>query len=477
MSIPKIIHQIWIGQRPAPTKMMNTWKEKHPDFEYILWTEAEIEKRGIKFESQAKIDSVRELCGKADIIRYEILWKYGGYYIDADSICIEPLDSYITDKRAFAIYENEVVRKDLVANGILGAVPGYPLFRDMLAWIKSDESTPLIANYRAWFAVGPALLTRFLDTGKYSDFSVFPSHCFLPNHFTGEIYTGHKKVYSYQEWGSTKENYEVMNTIELPDIYKTPSLWVSILITSYNTKPIQVNECLESIRNQKGYFGIEVVWINDGSDELCTRILEEQLKKFERGSRFIKVVYDHIQSNSGTPTACNRGIELCSNELIFKMDSDDIMLPERLAKQINYMTENPGCQLCGTNIHLFANPNPTSPKEKHFMRQTNHPVKLTWDEFYKTRSDWFVNHPTICYRKKALQELGGYSLDPRFRKLYHDYELIVRFLGKYDYVTNLPDVLLLYRLHDNQLTRDLKGTGEYEEWRKEIIDKVAKFRK
>jgi len=472
MSIPKIIHQIWIGTKPPPTKMMNTWREKHPDYEYILWTEAEIAKRNLVFDSQRKIDSIRELCGKADVIRYEILWRYGGYYFDADSFCIEPLDSYITDKKAFAIFENEVVRKDLVANGIMGAVPNYPLFNDMLQWIKSDESTSQIANYRAWYSVGPALLTRFLDTGKYSDFSVFPSHCFLPNHFTGEKYTGHKKVYSYQEWGSTKNNYDVMNSVILPPEFDTPEKWVSILIPSYNTKPLFVSECLESIRAQKGHFGMEIVWINDGSDELCSRILEEQLKRFEANSRFIKVVYDHIQTNSGMPTALNRGIELCRHDLIFRMDSDDIMLPDRIAKQMAYMEKNPDCMLCGANIHMFTNPNPGAPKEKQFLQQTQHPEKLTWSEFYKTRSDWFMNHPTLCFRKKVFVEVGLYSMDPRFRQLYQDYELLVRVLRKYEYVINLPDILLLYRIHETQLTRQLKNPEQYEGWRTEIIEKA-----
>ena len=39
MSIPKIIHQIWIGPKTAPIKLMNTWKDKHPDFEYIYCNE------------------------------------------------------------------------------------------------------------------------------------------------------------------------------------------------------------------------------------------------------------------------------------------------------------------------------------------------------------------------------------------------------------------------------------------------------
>ena len=75
-SIPRIIHQIWIGPKPAPTKFMDTWKDKHPDFEYIRWTENEMKKRGFVSNCQNRIDEMEELCGKADIIRWEILYKF-----------------------------------------------------------------------------------------------------------------------------------------------------------------------------------------------------------------------------------------------------------------------------------------------------------------------------------------------------------------------------------------------------------------
>ena len=55
--IPKIIHQIWIGDKPAPTKFMDTWRDKNPDFEYIRWNEEEFIKRDFKIELKEKIDS------------------------------------------------------------------------------------------------------------------------------------------------------------------------------------------------------------------------------------------------------------------------------------------------------------------------------------------------------------------------------------------------------------------------------------
>ena len=69
MSIPKILHQIWIGPKPMPSKFMNTFRDKHTDFEYIRWTETEIEKRGLKLECGTAVDRMTEINGKADIIR------------------------------------------------------------------------------------------------------------------------------------------------------------------------------------------------------------------------------------------------------------------------------------------------------------------------------------------------------------------------------------------------------------------------
>ena len=74
--IPKIIHQLWIGNLPAPINMMKTWKDKHPDFEYIFWNEEEFKKRNMNFECIHKINSIEEINGKADIIRWEILNKH-----------------------------------------------------------------------------------------------------------------------------------------------------------------------------------------------------------------------------------------------------------------------------------------------------------------------------------------------------------------------------------------------------------------
>ena len=441
-TIPKIIHQIWIGPKPAPTKFMNTWKNKNPDYEYICWTEDKIKELNFTFKCQKIIDKTDLYHGKADIMRLEILYKYGGIYLDADSICVEPLDNDFINNTAFATYENEIKRGDLVANGNMGFIPGHPLCLDAINYILDKNNLQYILSNPPWISLGPGLLTKLLKTGKYTKFVVYPSLTFLPLHFTGEKYEGHKKVYAYQEWGSTKENYSLMNEIQLPHEYTEPKLWVSVLVSSYNTKAKYIQECLDSIKNQNGHFGIELVWINDGSTELNTRILKTFLNKFQFSTRFTKVVYIENDRNRGLGYTFNKGNILCSNDIIFRMDSDDIMLPDRLKLQIEYMVNNQNVMICGGQVNCFNS-------NGEITSSTSH-KSLSVEEYKKNPSHWFLNHPTVCYRKKAILEVGNYNIN--ISRMAEDFELWLRFLKKYGYIHNMSEVLLNYRLHEEQLT-------------------------
>jgi len=458
--IPKILHQIWIGDKPAPTNLLRTWKEKHPDFEYILWTEAELENRKIKLECLDQIAAIPQINGKADIIRWEILWQMGGYFVDADSICIEPFDHFFEGRAAFATYENENNRRGLVATGTMGFKPNYPLCRDIIDWIKKEENMATIMNTRAWYSVGPALLTQFLDSGRYPDFTVYPSYCFLPIHFTGLEYTGHKKVYGYQEWGTAKQSYDTMNSVVLPERLREPTKdnWVSVLITNFNTDPGYIKECLDSIRGQEGHFGIELVWVDDGSTKENQEIVKNLLKNLVSGSRFLQIKCFFMTENRGHAHALNRGLPECSYDLIFKMDADDIMMPQRIQIQKAFMDSHREVMILGSNMTMFSG----ASKEKNLLGSTNHPQILSLDEFKQSPPNWFMNHPTICYRKRAIWDcLTGYSVDPMIvDNIHEDYHMEVRFLREYGSIYNLPENLLLYRIHESQITNKRVLTPE-----------------
>lgn len=464
MSIPKIIHQLWIGPKPAPITLMNTWKDKHPDFEYIYWNEAEFEKRGLKFKCQDKIDEIEEINGKADIIRWELLYKYGGIFIDADSICIEPFDEEIISKKSFAGWEQEVKRPGLIATGTMGFPKKHPLVKAAIKWIKNNQVSQAKASLMAWQSVGPGLLTRMYNTNNFNDLHIFPSYTFLPIHLTGLEYTGHGKIYAYQAWGSTKQSYDTMNSLQLPPQFNKPSISVSILVSSYNTKTIYIQECLESIKHQIGLFNIELVWVNDGSDKLNTLLLKKCLEHFGKTTRFTTIIYHENEKNMGIGYSLNLGVNLCSNELIIKMDSDDIMVENRIEKQIDYMLNNPDVQICGAQISMFRE------NIKNVVSVTNH-KPIFFDEFKQNPIHWLVNHPSLCYRKSAVLNVGNYN--PTFIKV-EDFELMLRILKQYKYIHNMNDTLLHYRLHENQTTHNGCTEGR-EYWhikRLELINNI-----
>ena len=110
---------------------------------------------------------------------------------------------------------------------------------------------------------------------------------------------------------------------------------------------------------------------------------------------------------------------------------------------------------------------------------TNHP-SITWDEYIKTFPHWFVNHPTVCYRKSKVLEAGNYSINLKETwgndDLSHDFELELRMLKKYGKIHNFQEPLVLYRLHPNQVTHQggakTGGPGHWDKVRRDIIQKM-----
>ena len=282
---------------------------------------------------------------------------------------------------------------------------------------------------------------------------ILPSYYFLPIHASGLEYKQHGRVFAFQEWGSTKNSYATMNNNSLPTQFLKPKKNVSILISSLNTKAIHIKECLESITNQFGLYFFEIVWINDGSDTLHTAILKKLLNDFERKTRFCKVIYHENDGNKGIGFTLNKGITLCNNDIIIKMDSDDIMIEDRIVKQVEFMEKHPDIAICGGQIHMFHD------KKKTSGGKSNHST-ITWDEFKKKPTHWFINHPTVCYRKSCVLKAGNYNKN--LKQMAEDFELELRMLKTFKKIYNLPDVLLYYRLHPGQIThKGGKGGSRY----------------
>ena len=176
--------------------------------------------------------------------------------------------------------------------------------------------------------------------------------------------------------------------------------------------------------------------------------------------------------NRGIAYSLNLGVNLCTNELIFRMDSDDIMLPDRIAKQIEFMKKNRDCVVCGTNVQLFSNDNPNNLKQKTLLDETFHVLSINWQDFLKSKPTWFMNHPTLCFRRSAVLAVGNYS-DRGKDYMLEDYELELKLMHKYGSVFNLGDTLLYYRVHPDQITYNKNLEDDtHGEKRKQIINEI-----
>lgn len=204
--IPKILHQMWIGPKKAPVKMMDTWRHKNPLWEYKLWTEETLRQEfPCGLENQKQFDEMPEWNGKCDIARYEVLRKYGGFFVDADSICLRSLEEFLLNNESFSCYESEQYRKGLIASGYLGCIPQSRLMEHIIDEISELSGEKLHPRQNsAWETVGPGMLTTTIHKYKYLNIIIYPSFYFIPLHYadSSEGYSGPFKPFAEQYWGS-----------------------------------------------------------------------------------------------------------------------------------------------------------------------------------------------------------------------------------------------------------------------------------
>jgi len=186
LRIPKKIHQIWIGPHPLPTsckKFQQTWLELHPDWEYKLWTDKDIEE--FELTNKKLYDQSTNWGQKADIARYEILYRLGGLYIDTDFECIRSFDIFHYSCDFYAGIVNNCPSKFLIANGLIGSAPGHQLLKEVIKNMTLEKTEEQGERNRIMETTGPYYFTRhilrFLEEDHFDNQCVlFPMSYFYP---------------------------------------------------------------------------------------------------------------------------------------------------------------------------------------------------------------------------------------------------------------------------------------------------------
>lgn len=188
----------------------------------------------------------------------------------------------------------------------------------------------------------------------------------------------------------------------------------------------------------------EIVLVQDGKlTEKLYAVIEEYKQKYP----VIFKTYA-LKQNQGLGKALNYGMEKCSNELIARMDTDDIAEPNRFKLQVQEFIKDKELALCGGQIAEFAD----SPNEITGYRN----VPLTQDKilkFCKKRNPF--NHVTVMFKKQAVQNVGDYQHMPYFE----DYWLWARMLKTGYKAKNIDNMLVKVRAGQDMIAR--RGGWEY----------------
>jgi mannosyltransferase OCH1-like enzyme len=207
--IPRVLHFIWIGDESRrPDNCIETWRTRNPAWRIRIWGNAELFGRKWRNSRHMSMMAERELNGVADLMRYEILHEEGGFAVDADSVCIRPLENWLFEPAAFACWENELARPGLLATCHLAAARGDKLMEHVIADIHAEET---VVDRLAWRSTGPQRLTEVWRKTRYADLTIYPSHFFIPEHYCGARYSGPGPVFATHLWAGTRGLYATLH--------------------------------------------------------------------------------------------------------------------------------------------------------------------------------------------------------------------------------------------------------------------------
>ena len=215
-----ILHQVWIGDdRARPQQLMHGCKTTNEDMTYMLhvnpdidWFRSAHSKRLYNLYGQKK-----DRAAQSDIFRYEVLYRYGGVYADADTLCIRPFSWLLTETSirnadiivAYHHFQNPDVdaerQKDTKVNGaiILARSPRSSILARAIDGFKGIQKIEA-----GWITVGPLYLTDILAVPHTAPetVAILPYHYFYPYHFTEHIPSDIREMTKAKEHNSTSVN-------------------------------------------------------------------------------------------------------------------------------------------------------------------------------------------------------------------------------------------------------------------------------
>jgi glycosyltransferase involved in cell wall biosynthesis len=182
----------------------------------------------------------------------------------------------------------------------------------------------------------------------------------------------------------------------------------------------------------------EIVIVKDGP---LTPELEKVIDKYTQQMPELFTIVP-LKNNLGLGLALNEGLKKCRNELVARMDTDDISLENRCELQLKEFDKNPELCIVGTWINEFYD-EPSNIVSSRIVPEKHEDIM----KFSRRRSPF--NHPTVMYKKSSVIDCGGYQ--DVLRK--EDIDLFIRMLHNSCLSKNIQEPLLLFRSNKDNYKR------------------------
>ena len=227
----------------------------------------------------------------------------------------------------------------------------------------------------------------------------------------------------------------------------------SVLMSVYDKeKPEWLKQSIQSMLDQTIVTN-DFVIVKDGKlTNKLDEIISEYSKKYPDLFNIVE-----LEENQGLGPALAIGIIECKNELIARMDSDDISIQNRCEKQLKIFKENPNMDIVGSNIAEFID-NIDNIQAYRILPEQDNEIKK-----YARRRNPF-GHPSIMFKKSKVLEAGNY----RSYYLCEDYDMWIRMIQKNAHCYNIQKILVYMRIGEDFYRR--RGGIKY-------LKSILKFKK
>lgn len=208
MSIPKLIHQIWVGFSVPDSFKSNivSWQRLNPEWNHALWTEEnrpELHNEVLYRDAERYVPAHAVGQFRADILRYELLYQYGGFYADVDTYPLRPLGDLLDGLTEWAVREDS----RWIANTYLAAEPEHAIFQELIEFLP-DQAAFVKLPAAASVVSGPQYLTPiWQDMGGHVDERTelfFPYSWRDVKQGKEHMQTIHPEAYAIHEWAHQK---------------------------------------------------------------------------------------------------------------------------------------------------------------------------------------------------------------------------------------------------------------------------------